>query len=98
MMVMESRRNRRESAELATCEDGRVGLTEDEPLGRSQHVQRHGDLILVLLPLQPLQEVCRLVDNGGYQKQGEGGEGHGGWIEHVDGGRHCGWTSLTRRH
>lgn len=88
MIVMESRRNRRESVESAIVAASIGWLTEDEPLGRGQHVQRNGDLILVLLPLQPLQQVRRLVHEGGYQKESEGGEGDCRWIEHVNRGRH----------
>src|ERR1700744_6093234 len=92
MMVMESRRNSRESAWVSGLRTTSPGATrtEDEPLGRSQHVQWNGDLVLVLLALHPLQQVRRLVGDGRDQQQGEGGERHGGWVEHVDRGRHFG--------
>lgn len=44
--------------------------TEDEFLGRREHVEREGDLILVLLLLYPFCEVGRLRE-----EEGEGGDG-----------------------
>lgn len=39
--------------------------TEDELLGRGQHVQGEGDLVLVIFLLQPLHETSRLEEEVG---------------------------------
>lgn len=43
---------------------GQLERTEDELLGRSQHVQRKGDFILVSLALEPAEEGGRVEHCG----------------------------------
>lgn len=47
-----------------------MARTEDEFLGRREHVEREGDLVLVLLLLHPFCEV-----GGLREEEGEGGDG-----------------------
>ena len=68
------------------------GLTEDELLGRREHVQGEGDLVLVVLFLEPSHQAGGLVEQecGGHEDERGGAGVGGGWAYEFHCGGKCG--------